>query len=160
MPISHVSLPVSSLDESTAFYLSVLAPLKYQIYMKTDNGKTVGMSPKHGAPDFWLHCCAEKKAGEGRGVAHVAFVAPSKKVVQEFYDAALKAGAKDNGAPGERDYTKGYYAAYVLDLEGNNIECLYYQPWWLTAMQTAPMAVGAAAVGALAWYGGKAGWGL
>lgn len=57
--------------------------------MKTDNGKTVGMSPKHGAPDFWLHCCAEKKAGEGRGVAHVAFVAPSKKVVQEFYDAAL-----------------------------------------------------------------------
>lgn len=48
----------------------------------------------------------------------------------------------------------------MLDLEGNNIECLYYQPWWLTAMQTAPMAVGAAAVGALAWYGGKAGWGL
>jgi hypothetical protein len=43
-----------------------------------------------------------------------------------------KAGAKDNGKPGERDYTKGYYAAYLLDLEGNNIECLYYQPWWLS----------------------------
>jgi hypothetical protein len=43
-----------------------------------------------------------------------------------------KAGAKDNGKPGERSYTKGYYAAYLLDLEGNNVECLYYQPWWLS----------------------------
>jgi hypothetical protein len=43
-----------------------------------------------------------------------------------------KTGARDNGKPGERSYTKGYYAAYLLDLEGNNIECLYYQPWWLS----------------------------
>ncbi len=43
-----------------------------------------------------------------------------------------KAGGKDNGKPGERKYTKGYYAAYILDLEGNNVECLYYQPWWLS----------------------------
>jgi hypothetical protein len=71
-----------------------------------------------------------------------------------------KAGGKDNGQPGERNYTKGYYAAYILDLEGNNVECLYYQPLWLTAMQYAPSVLGAAAVGAVAWWGGNAGWGL
>ena len=96
-----------------------------------------------------------------------------------------KAGGKDNGKPGERDYTKGYYAAYILDLEGNNLECLYYQPLWLSefylsfsvivvlemrektevnrvigALQYGPTVLGAAAVAAVAWWGGKAGWGL
>jgi hypothetical protein len=71
-----------------------------------------------------------------------------------------KAGGKDNGKPGERNYTKGYYAAFILDLEGNNIECLYYQPLWLTALRYGPGVVGAAAVAAVAWWGGKAGWGL
>jgi hypothetical protein len=71
-----------------------------------------------------------------------------------------KAGGKDNGKPGERDYTKGYYAAYVLDLDGNNIECLYYQPLWLSALQVAPSVVGAVVVAGVAWWGGKQGWGL
>jgi hypothetical protein len=71
-----------------------------------------------------------------------------------------KAGAKDNGKPGERKYTKGYYAAYVLDPDGNNVECVYYQPLWLSAIQWAPTAVGAAAFGALGWWAGVKGWGV
>lgn len=71
-----------------------------------------------------------------------------------------KAGGKDNGKPGERHYTKGYYAAFVLDPEGNNLECVYYQPLWLSAIQVAPKVVGAIAVAGIAWWGGRAGWGL
>lgn len=70
-----------------------------------------------------------------------------------------KAGAKDNGAPGERpQYAKGYYAAFVFDLDGNNIECCYYRPLWLTAVQVAPAFIGAVVVGGLAWLVGRAGW--
>ena len=68
------------------------------------------------------------------------------------------AGAKDNGKPGERDYVKGYYAAYVLDPDGNNVECVYYQPLWLSAIQWAPMVIGAVAVGGLSWLAGVKGW--
>lgn len=69
-----------------------------------------------------------------------------------------KAGGKDNGAPGERPhYTKGYYAAYVLDLDGNNVECVYYQPLWLSAVQIGPKVVGAIAVAGVAWWVGKGG---
>ncbi len=69
-----------------------------------------------------------------------------------------KAGATCNGPPGERNYTKGYYAAFVLDLDGNNIECVHWQPLWLTMVQKAPIVAGAVAVGALSWWAGKQGW--
>jgi predicted lactoylglutathione lyase len=67
------------------------------------------------------------------------------------------AGGKDNGPPGERDYVKGYYAAFVLDPDGNNIECMYWNPWWLEMMNQAPKLLGVGAV-LLAWYCGKTGW--
>jgi catechol 2,3-dioxygenase-like lactoylglutathione lyase family enzyme len=92
MTIGHISLPVSSLAKSTEFYLALLAPLKYQLFMEVPNGKSVGLAPKYGAPDFWLHCCEEKNQGvEGKkkSVAHVAFAAPSQKAVREFYEAGL-----------------------------------------------------------------------
>lgn len=66
--------------------------------------------------------------------------------------ASRKAGANDNGKPGERDYAMGYYAAYVLDPDGNNVECLYYQPLWLSVIQWAPMVLGAAVIGGLSWF--------
>jgi catechol 2,3-dioxygenase-like lactoylglutathione lyase family enzyme len=53
---------------------------------------------------------------------HLAFQAKNRKQVEAFYDAALKAGAKDNGGPGYRDYSPGYFAAFVIDPDGNNIE--------------------------------------
>jgi hypothetical protein len=65
-----------------------------------------------------------------------------------------KAGARDNGMPGRREYVEGYYAAYVLDPDGNNVECVYYQPLWLSAIQVAPMVIGAVVVGGLSWLAG------
>jgi hypothetical protein len=69
-----------------------------------------------------------------------------------------KAGATCNGPPGERAYTKGYYAAFVLDPDGNNIEFMHWQPLWLMILQKAPVVVGAVTVGAVSWWAGKQGW--
>ncbi|CZR53022.1 uncharacterized protein PAC_02900 [Phialocephala subalpina] len=158
MPIAHISLPVSSLPGATTFYLAALKPLGYDIFMKLEN--TVGLTIKYDGPDFWLHQCPSSQDKETQKT-HIAFKGNSQNAVRDFYQAALKAGATDNGPPGERpQYTKGYYAAYVLDLDGNNIECVYYQPWWLSALQVAPMLVGGLAVAGLAWWGGRSGWGF
>jgi len=59
---------------------------------------------------------------------HLAFQAPNREVVQAFYRAALSAGGRDNGAPGERSYHPGYYGAFVLDPDGNNIEAVFHGP--------------------------------
>jgi len=59
---------------------------------------------------------------------HLAFQARDKAMVDAFYQAALKAGGTDNGAPGDRDYHPGYYACFVLDPDGNNIEAVYHGP--------------------------------
>jgi len=60
------------------------------------------------------------------GRNHIAFQARDRATVEAFYNAALAAGGKDNGAPGERPYHPGYYAAFVLDPDGNNIEAVYH----------------------------------
>lgn len=80
-------------------------------------------------------------------------------IISSSFDLMVrKAGATDNGPPGERpQYTKGYYAAYVLDPDGHNIECVYFRPWWLMALQQAPTLLGVGAVG-LAWWAGRNGW--
>jgi catechol 2,3-dioxygenase-like lactoylglutathione lyase family enzyme len=59
---------------------------------------------------------------------HIAFQAPDEETVQRFHEAALVAGGRDNGAPGERSYHPGYYAAFVLDPDGNNVEAVYHGP--------------------------------
>lgn len=60
--------------------------------------------------------------------AHLAFQAGDKETVRRFHDAALAAGGTDNGAPGARTYHPGYYAAFVLDPDGNNVEAVYHGP--------------------------------
>jgi catechol 2,3-dioxygenase-like lactoylglutathione lyase family enzyme len=91
MPLAHISLPVTDLKASKTFYLSLLKPLGYEIYKEFD--AVIGMAPKMGAPDFWMHVCpeAEKKAGGALKVqkTHVAFQASSKGDVHAFYEAAL-----------------------------------------------------------------------
>lgn len=92
MPIAHISLPVTSLETSKTFYTAVLKPLGYEIYKEFD--AVIGMAPKMGAPDFWMHLCpeAEKKVGkEGVKVqkTHIAFQGASKAMVRAFYEAAL-----------------------------------------------------------------------
>ena len=130
--IDHIGIPVSDLARATEFYLAALEPLGYGIVMQvsaeqTGHGAALGFGPpgragdfQRGKPSFWI--------GEGEPLAghiHVAFVAPSRAGVDAFYRAALAAGGKDNGKPGLRPhYHANYYGAFVLDLDGNNIEAV------------------------------------
>jgi catechol 2,3-dioxygenase-like lactoylglutathione lyase family enzyme len=130
--IDHMGLPVSDLARATEFYAKALAPLGYGIVMEgsaaqTGHGAAVGFGPpgkaedfQSGNPSFWI--------GEGEKLAghiHVAFLARSRAAVDAFYRAALAAGGKDNGKPGLRPhYHASYYGAFVLDLDGNNIEAV------------------------------------
>jgi catechol 2,3-dioxygenase-like lactoylglutathione lyase family enzyme len=66
--------------------------------------------------------------GPPTGNLHIAFQAPDQETVQRFHEAALAAGGRDNGAPAERAYHPGYYAAYALDPDGNNVEAVYHGP--------------------------------
>jgi catechol 2,3-dioxygenase-like lactoylglutathione lyase family enzyme len=90
MPIAHVSLPVSSLPSSKAFYEAALKPLNYAVYMSLD--AAVGFAPRYGGPDFWIHQCPEEEDGGNVKQAqktHVALVGKSHAQVKEFYEAAL-----------------------------------------------------------------------
>ncbi|KAK4171435.1 Glyoxalase/Bleomycin resistance protein/Dihydroxybiphenyl dioxygenase [Triangularia setosa] len=150
MPINHVSLPTGPRNFVLMrdFYLAVLQPLGFKIYKQLD-GHFIGMQPKHAGPDFWLHCGGQdfdpvdpelsaKENLKTRGRSHVAFDVGSRTEVDEFYAAALKGGGVCNGAPGDRSYAKGYYAAFVLDPLGNNIEAVHFNPVWLRAVKAAP----------------------
>ncbi len=112
----HIGLRVKDIDAGKKFFKAALTPLGYGLCSEGDG--YAGFGPT-GAAALWLH--AAKKSGG----AHIAFVAPDRKSVDGFYRAALKAGGKDNGAPGIRkDYSPTYYAAFVIDADGNNVEAV------------------------------------
>lgn len=119
--IAHASLPVSSYDTAKEFYKTVLAPLSYTFTEDHPEWKAGGYFDGKNT-DFWI--------GQKQGTispSHVAFEAKNKEQVDAFYTAALQAGAKDNGAPGYRkEYWTGYYAAFVLDADGNNVEVVWF----------------------------------
>ena len=117
--IAHTSLPVSNYRTSKAFYSRVLGTLGYKNNM--EYGKSAGFNDGKNT-DFWI---SEEKSVTP---THLAFRARGRKQVEAFYKAALAAGGKDNGGPGYRDYSPGYYAAFVLDPDGNNIEAVWYDP--------------------------------
>jgi predicted lactoylglutathione lyase len=117
--IAHTSLPVSNYRTSKAFYSQVLSTLGYKNNM--EYGKSAGFNDGKNT-DFWIS--QEKTVVP----THLAFRARGRKQVEAFYKAALAAGGKDNGGPGYRDYSPGYYAAFVLDPDGNNIEAVWYDP--------------------------------
>ncbi len=115
--IAHTTLPVTDYRKSKAFYIKVLEPLGYQNNM--EYGEAAGFNDGKNT-DFWI-------SKENRITPiHVAFEAKSRAEVETFYKAALAAGGKDNGGPGYRDYWPGYYAAFVHDPDGNNIEAVWY----------------------------------
>jgi catechol 2,3-dioxygenase-like lactoylglutathione lyase family enzyme len=115
--IAHTSIPVSDYRRSKAFYLKALAPLGYSSNM--ESGEAAGFNDGENT-DFWI---AKKPTVEP---LHLAFEAHSRQAVEAFHAAALAAGAKDNGQPGYRDYWPGYYAAFVHDPDGHNIEAVWY----------------------------------
>ena len=117
--IDHIQLVVKDLSAAKTFYTAIFNVLNIPIG-GTDNDF------------FWADelfvSTANSKAAQGvlTGRHHLAFQALHEAMVDEFYKAALANGGKDNGAPGERDYHPGYYAAFVLDPDGNNIEVVYH----------------------------------
>ncbi len=113
----HVGLNVRDYAASRAFYEQVLAPLGYHVVMAFDEHRAVGFGPAD-KPEFWL----AQREPYGTGT-HVAFACDDRATVDAFHAAALAAGATDNGAPGLREhYHPTYYAAFALDLDGNNVE--------------------------------------
>jgi catechol 2,3-dioxygenase-like lactoylglutathione lyase family enzyme len=121
--IDHTSVAVSNYERSKGLYTQMLAPLGYGPLADMPEYKVTGFA-EGTHPDFWI---GEKESSYGGG--HTAFVAQSSEVVDAFYNAALQAGAVDNGAPGYRtEYAPGYYAAFVHDFDGNNIEAVWMDP--------------------------------
>jgi catechol 2,3-dioxygenase-like lactoylglutathione lyase family enzyme len=122
--IDHIGLSVSDYQRSKAFYREALAPLGYTLVMEvTEAGAYAGFG-EAGKPDFWI--------GRGRATAprvHVALRASDRATVRAFYEAALAAGAADNGPPGLRpEYHPSYYGAFVLDPDGHNLEAVCHEP--------------------------------
>ena len=117
--IAHTSLPVSDYQRAKKFYTQVLTTLGYTQNM--EYGEAAGFNDGKNT-DFWI--------GTGKyGVIplHVAFEAKNKEEVEKFYAAALSGGATDNGGAGYRkEYWPGYYAAFVLDADGHNIEVVFF----------------------------------
>ncbi len=119
--IDHVTIRVSDYAKSKAFYEDALAPLGLMPLMG-EEGVYHGFGDDK--PFFWI------AVADGQPVtaeAHVAITAPSAEAVNTFYAAAIGAGGRDNGAPGPRQhYHPHYYGAFVLDLDGNNIEAVFH----------------------------------
>lgn len=121
--IDHIGIPVTDMDRARAFYVKALAPLGINELMAfdTENGTFAGYGILK--PDFWL------AKGAAVDKIHVAFAADSRAKVDAFYEAALAAGGRDNGAPGPRPiYHENYYGAFVLDPDGHNIEAVCHSP--------------------------------
>ena len=126
--IDHVGFSVSDYARAKAFYLKALAPLDYTLIMEveqeTEKGFPAAGFGAEGKPDFWI-------GGEGglNKAVHIAILAKDRASVDAFYKAAIAAGGKDNGAPGIRaHYHKYYYASFVLDPDGHNIEAVCHKP--------------------------------
>ena len=116
--IAHTGLAVSDFAAAKGFYEKALAPLGYAAKMEA--GDAAGFNDGKNT-DFWI---GERETVEPM---HVAFEAQNKGQVEAFYRAALATGGRDNGEPGYRkQYWPGYYAAFVYDLDGNNIEAVCY----------------------------------
>ena len=113
----HIGLKVTNLDASVRFYTAALAALGFELCSRDDAG--AGFGPP-GEPALWLYPAKQAPAG-----THVAFRAAERAAVDRFHAAGLEAGGKDHGAPGLRaDYSPTYYAAFLLDPDGNNVEAV------------------------------------
>ena len=119
--LDHISISVRDFALSKTFYLAALGPLGYSLLM--EYGDSVAGFGEDMKPDFWL------KPGASSGPIHLAFATSERAVVDAFYQAALAAGATDNGAPGPRpEYHPNYYGAFVIDPDGNNLEAVCHLP--------------------------------
>ena len=117
----HLGFAVADFSASRAFYVAALAPLGITAAMEFGDRAGFG---RDGQPRFWIG-----GGGKPPGHFHLAFAAHNREAVRAFHAAALKAGARDNGQPGLRpDYHPNYYGAFVIDLNGHNIEAVRHSP--------------------------------
>lgn len=117
--LDHIQLVVRDLDASRRFYETTLAVLGVPIG---------GAEERYFWADELFVSAADSAAAQGvlTGRHHLAFQAKDRATVDAWYAAGLAAGGRDNGAPGERAYHPGYYAAFLLDPDGNNIEAVFH----------------------------------
>lgn len=121
MIIDHIGLAVSDYKRSKEFFSKALAPLGIELVMEVQGWAGFG---KGGKPELWFGEHAERQKP-----MHIAFLAENRRQVKAFYEAALAAGAKDNGAPGIREiYHPNYYGAFVIGPDGHNIEAVCHAP--------------------------------
>jgi catechol 2,3-dioxygenase-like lactoylglutathione lyase family enzyme len=115
--VDHIGLRVKDLEASVRFYEAALAPLGHVVCSRDESG--AGLGPP-GAPALWLYATTQAAGG-----AHVAFTAAARGGVDGFHRRGLASGGRDNGPPGVRaDYGPTYYAAFLIDPDGNNVEAV------------------------------------
>jgi catechol 2,3-dioxygenase-like lactoylglutathione lyase family enzyme len=126
--IDHTGVSVSNIAISKTFYSAALAPIGFQLLLEFSAAVTgsadvagFGEPPK---PEFWI-----VQGMPNRPAVHIAFRVATRALVEAFYQAAILAGGRDNGAPGVRaHYHADYYGAFVLDPDGHNIEAVCHAP--------------------------------
>jgi len=117
--IDHIQLVVRDLEASRKFYMALFEVLELPLSGEGDDY-------------FWVDelfvstADSEAAAGKLTGRHHLAFQARDRAMVEAWHRAGLQAGGVDNGAPGERPYHPGYYGAFLLDPDGNNVEAVYH----------------------------------
>ncbi len=119
--LDHVGIRVSDFEQSKRFFAEALSPLGYELLMEP-SVSAAGFG-RQGKPDFWIG------QGDPGQPVHIAFAASDRASVDAFHEEALAAGGRNNGGPGLRpEYHQSYYAAYVFDPDGNNIEAVCHEP--------------------------------
>lgn len=123
--LDHIGIDVSNLEAAVDFYKKALAPLGYQLLMEFPGFAGFGIESKEGPlANVWL-----RESETPSQNLHIALRAVDRKTVDAFYETSINAGARDNGKPGIRDlYHPNYYGAFVLDLDGRNLEAVCHQP--------------------------------
>jgi len=120
----HIHLRVADLEASKRFYVAVTEVLGIPLGFSTESA-------------FSIDELFVSDDGEPTERVHIAFQTDGEEAVRRFHEAGLAAGGTDNGRPGPRDYHPGYYAAYLYDPDGNNVEAVYHGP----AERSAPSVV-------------------
>jgi catechol 2,3-dioxygenase-like lactoylglutathione lyase family enzyme len=114
--LDHVHLRVKDMAAAKRFYRAALATLGREITFDSEHGFAFD--------ELWIDAADEA----GPSHVHLAFQAADQDQVKRFYEAGLAAGGRDNGPPGERKYHPGYYAAFLLDPDGHNVEAVFHGP--------------------------------
>jgi catechol 2,3-dioxygenase-like lactoylglutathione lyase family enzyme len=117
--IDHIHLRAGDLEASRSFYKACLGALGIELLRD---------APDHFVADELYVDAADRAPAAPVSHVHLAFQAPDRAAVDRFHAAGLAAGGRDNGAPGERRYHPGYYAAFLLDPDGNNVEAVHHGP--------------------------------